>query len=104
MEMRRKVEMGRKVVEQCTCKFLSLPRPNKKLRVSFKTVNVVIFNPGNSYLDTSTPPHHHNNNNGTGGPTLLAQYIYNMLCRAGLSASGRTRKALVVTLGDDVIG
>lgn len=49
---------------------------------------------------------------GIGGPSslsgnahsVLAQYIFNSICRGKLSSSGRTRKALVVTLGDDVIG
>ncbi|KAJ9106158.1 hypothetical protein QFC21_001301 [Naganishia friedmannii] len=48
----------------------------------------------NRYLDPSSQK---------AGPSLLAQYIFNTLCRAPLSSSGRTRKALVVTLGDDVI-
>ncbi|KAJ9108338.1 hypothetical protein QFC20_003499 [Naganishia adeliensis] len=48
---------------------------------------------------------------GMGGPSslsgnahsVLAQYIFNSICRRKLSSSGRTRKVLVVTLGDDVI-
>lgn len=36
--------------------------------------------------------------------SVLAQYIFNSICRGKLSSSERTRKALVVTLGDDVIG
>lgn len=41
---------------------------------------------------------------GGNAHSVLAQYVFNSICRGRLSASGRTRKALVVTLGDDVIG
>lgn len=41
---------------------------------------------------------------GGNAHSVLAQYVFNSICRGNLSAKGRTQKALAVTLGDDVIG
>lgn len=60
------------------------------------------FNFGNRYLD----PGANDETSSLGGNahSVLAQYVFNSICRGKLSSSGRTRKALAVTLGDDVIG
>lgn len=75
---------------ECMCAFLSFWDDFGLIFVGFRYLDP---GPGDTASGLSGNAH-----------SVLAQYIFNSICRGKLSSSERTRKALVVTLGDDVIG